>query len=122
MTSEQFRRMALRFPGSSERSHMGHPDFRVGGKIFATLGYPEEGWAMVKLLPEQQREFVKAEPGRFVPVKGACLKAITMKKIERRWMQLGEMSRQKSCRETRFVYLSQLYIRWIRPHLFVTQA
>jgi hypothetical protein len=70
MTSEQFRKMALQLPGSSERSHMGHPDFRVRGKIFATLGYPGKGWAMVKLRPSQQREFIKVEPKSFVEVKG----------------------------------------------------
>ena len=41
MTPDQFRRLALSFPDTSEHSHMGHPDFRAGGKIFATLGYPE---------------------------------------------------------------------------------
>lgn len=45
---------------------MGHPDFRVKGKIFATLGYPDEGWGMVKLAPEQQRMFVQANPEVFV--------------------------------------------------------
>lgn len=70
MTREQFRRMALRLPGSSEQSHMGHPDFRVGGRIFATLDYPGEGWAMVKLLPEQQARLVAAQPESFLPVKG----------------------------------------------------
>jgi hypothetical protein len=49
---------------------MEHPDFRVAGKIFATLGYPRNGWAMVKLTPEQQDTFMKAEPEAFVPVKG----------------------------------------------------
>jgi len=49
---------------------MEHPDFRVGGKIFATLGYPGDGWGMVKLTPEQQKTFVKAEPAVFAPVKG----------------------------------------------------
>jgi len=62
MTSQDFRRMALSFPETSEESHMEHPDFRVGGKIFATLGYPRNGWAMVKLTPEQQDTFMKAEP------------------------------------------------------------
>ena len=71
MTSGQFRRMALRLPEASERSHQGHPDFRVRGKIFATLGYPEQGWAMVKLSPEQQQQFVRGEPAMFVPVAGA---------------------------------------------------
>lgn len=50
---------------------MAHPDFRAHGKIFATLGYPDQRWGMVKLTAEQQREFVLAEPLAFVPVKGA---------------------------------------------------
>jgi hypothetical protein len=52
-----------------EAGHMGHPDFRVGGRIFATLGYPDERWAMVKLTREQQEAFVAADRA-FVPVKG----------------------------------------------------
>lgn len=50
---------------------MGHPDFRVGGKIFATLGYPDDGWGMVKLTPEQQEGLMDAEPRVFAPIKGA---------------------------------------------------
>ncbi len=50
---------------------MEHSDFRVGGKIFATLGYPEEGWGMVKLPPPQEERFVQAEASVFVPVTGA---------------------------------------------------
>jgi len=50
---------------------MGHPDFRIHGKIFATLGYPDKSWGMVKLTPEQQRGFVGSDPDAFVPVKGA---------------------------------------------------
>jgi hypothetical protein len=49
---------------------MGHPDFRVRNKVFATLGYPDKEWAMVKLTPEQQASFVGAEPEVFAPVKG----------------------------------------------------
>jgi len=71
MTVAGFRRLALRFPEVIEESHMGHPDFRVRGKIFATLGYPDAGWGMVKLTPEQQEAFVEASPTAFVPVKGA---------------------------------------------------
>jgi hypothetical protein len=71
MTREQFRRMALSFPEATEGEHMDHPDFRVGGKIFATLSYPDENWGMVKLTPEQQEEFVRAEPDAYVPVTGA---------------------------------------------------
>jgi hypothetical protein len=70
MTEEQFRSLALGLPETSESSHMCHPDFRVGGKIFATL-WPEHGWAMVKLTPEQQEAFVLSEPKVFAPVKGA---------------------------------------------------
>jgi hypothetical protein len=49
---------------------MEHPDFRVGGKVFATLGYPSAGWAMVKLMPDEQQDFVRTEPEVFVTVKG----------------------------------------------------
>src|SRR5216110_2773001 len=70
MTADAFRRLALTFPEASEASHMGHPDFRIGGKIFATLG-PEEVWGMVKLTPEQQQSFMQAAPNAFKPVAGA---------------------------------------------------
>jgi hypothetical protein len=70
VTAEQFRRLALSFPEALESSHMEHPDFRVrGGKIFATLS-PGDKSGMVKLMPEQQEEFVRAEPEVFEPVKG----------------------------------------------------
>lgn len=49
---------------------MDHPDFRVGGKIFATLGHAGDQWGMVKLTPEQQAAFVQSEPDVFQPVKG----------------------------------------------------
>jgi hypothetical protein len=67
---EAFRRLALGMPEATEVGHMGHPDFRVGGKVFATLGYPDAAWAMVKLTVEQQEAFVSAEPEVFIPVKG----------------------------------------------------
>ncbi len=70
MTPDGFRRLALGMPEASEGSHMGHPDFRVRGKIFATLGYPDENWGMVKLTTEQHDGFVSAESTVFVPVKG----------------------------------------------------
>jgi hypothetical protein len=50
---------------------MSHPDFRVGGRVFATLGYPDEDWGMVKLPPEQQDNFVKADPNVYRPAAGA---------------------------------------------------
>jgi len=70
LTIDGFRRLALGLPEASENAHMGHPDFRVRGKIFATIGWPDRGWAMVKLTPEQQAAFVEAEPAVFTPVKG----------------------------------------------------
>ena len=70
MTVKQFRRLALSLPEAEERGHMDHPDFRVGGKIFATLGYPDKSWGMVKLSPDEQRTFVPASPGVFVPAPG----------------------------------------------------
>jgi hypothetical protein len=71
MTADDFRRLALSFPDALESSHMGHPDFRVHGNIFATLEYPDKSWGMVKLTPEDQQTFVHARPEAFVPVKGA---------------------------------------------------
>ncbi len=69
MTQAAFRKLALSLPESVEREHMGHPDFRVDGKIFATLR-PDVGLAMVKLTPAQQAMFVKQEPTAFSPVPG----------------------------------------------------
>ena len=70
MTPAAFRKIALSLPETEERSHMDHPDFRVAGKIFATLGYPDKTRGMVKLAPEDQHNFSKDYPDAFVPVKG----------------------------------------------------
>jgi len=71
MTPEAFRQLALSLPETEERAHMSHPDFRVAGKIFATLGYPDKTRAMVKLSPEDQHYFSKDHPDVFVPAKGS---------------------------------------------------
>jgi hypothetical protein len=71
MTPDDFRRMALALPETAESAHMEHPDFRAGGKVFATLGYPDRNWAMVRLNPEHQARLVEAYPGIFEPAKGA---------------------------------------------------
>ena len=71
MTADDFRKMALEIHDAVERSHMYHPDFRLDGKIFATLGAPDQEWGMVKLTPEQQREFIEIEPKVFRPCSGA---------------------------------------------------
>ena len=71
MTADNFRKLALSFPEVIESAHMHHPDFRVGGRIFATLGYPDEEYATVKLTRVDQKEFVQSNPDVFQPVKGA---------------------------------------------------
>jgi hypothetical protein len=71
MTPNEFRELALGFPEAIESAHMHHPDFRVGGKIFATLGYPDEDWAVVKLTSDEQTEFVRRNREAFKRVKGA---------------------------------------------------
>jgi hypothetical protein len=70
MTPAAFRRIALSMPEAVEASHQGHPDFRVGGKVFATIGYPDERYAMVKLTPAQQAKLVTEAPDMFAPVPG----------------------------------------------------
>jgi hypothetical protein len=69
-TPQEFRRIALSFPEVEERAHMNHPDFRVGGKIFATLGSPDADHGMVSLLPEQQEDFISLSDA-FRPASGA---------------------------------------------------
>ena len=71
MTPAEFRRLALSFPEASEGAHMNHPDFRVGGKIFATLGYPNREHGVVVLPPEKQAQLVRDRPKVFMPAKGA---------------------------------------------------
>jgi hypothetical protein len=70
MTVARFRRIALSLPGAVESAHMAHPDFRVGKRIFATLGYPDAAWGMVKVAPEEQAMLVDAAPDVFRPVPG----------------------------------------------------
>jgi hypothetical protein len=70
MTADDFRSIALSLPGAIEASHMDHPDFRVGGKVFATLGYPGREWGCLSLTPEEQALLCQAEPDVFVAVKG----------------------------------------------------
>lgn len=98
MTAKDFRKLVLSLPETQERSHMNHPDFRVAEKIFATLGYPDNTRAMVKLSPEDQHNFSKDYPDVFTPVKGAwgrrgatsvhlkaAKKAILAKAIQAAW-------------------------------------
>lgn len=70
MTETEFRKLALALPETIEASHMDHPDFRVGGKIFAALDAPA-GWGTLKLTPEQQDFFMESESDVYRPAAGA---------------------------------------------------
>ena len=70
LTAKDFRRIALSLEGAEEASHMGHPDFRVGGRIFATLAAVDNGLGNLMLDPEQQKAFVDELPEIFLPVPG----------------------------------------------------
>jgi hypothetical protein len=70
MTGSNFRKIALSMPGAAEGSHFGNADFRVGGKIFATLSLEREGYGVLLLNPEQQSGMVEDEPRVFSPVPG----------------------------------------------------
>jgi hypothetical protein len=71
MTAEDFRRIALSLEGAQEGSHMGTPDFRVGGRIFATLASVKQGYGNLILTPEEQQAFVAERPDLFLPIRGA---------------------------------------------------
>lgn len=70
MTAADFRRIALSFERAEEGSHMGAVDFRVGGRIFATLASADKGYGNLMLTPEVQAQFVADAPDVFLPVKG----------------------------------------------------
>jgi hypothetical protein len=71
MTIDEFRKMAQEIPNTVEGLHMNHPDFRIAGKIFASLGVPDDAWGMVKLTLEQQRTFTEKAPKIFKPSSSA---------------------------------------------------
>jgi hypothetical protein len=70
MSASRFRRAALALPGAVEGAHQRTADFRVGKRVFATLGYPDDAWGTLKLTAEQQSMLVDAEPEIFRPVPG----------------------------------------------------
>ncbi len=70
MNAADFRRLALLLEGAEEGSHMGSPDFRVGGKIFATLASQSQGYGNLMLSPEQQAAFIAEAPEIFLPIPG----------------------------------------------------
>jgi len=70
MNAADFRRIALSLEGAEGGSHMGAPDFRVGGRIFATLASQKQGYGNLMLTPEQQEDFVRESPQVFLPIPG----------------------------------------------------
>jgi hypothetical protein len=109
VTAAEFRRIALSLPETLEGSHMGHADFRVGGKIFATL--PKEGVGMVKLPLVDQAHLVDPETETFMPAAGAwgrqgCTivklkqveKAVLQEAMKKAWENTRTTSPQKSPR------------------------
>ena len=70
MTAADFRRIALSLPGAEEGAHMGAADFRVGGRIFATLASQKQGYGNLMLTPEMQADFVQEQPDVFLPIAG----------------------------------------------------
>ena len=70
MRENDFRRMALGMDGAVEGAHMGHPDFRVNNRIFATL-HPDRAFGGLALTPDQQERFLRAHPDAFEPASGA---------------------------------------------------
>jgi hypothetical protein len=70
MNADDFRRVALSLEGAEEGSHMGHADFRVGGRIFATLASVDQGYGNLMITPEMQKDFVGELPKVFVPIAG----------------------------------------------------
>jgi len=70
VTPNHFRKIALRLQNAVEGAHMAHPDFRVNGRIFATL-HPDGKQGMVKVTPDQQRDFIQLQPTAFAPASGA---------------------------------------------------
>jgi|SRR6476469_4241420 hypothetical protein len=99
MTANDFRKLALGLADVIESAHMDHPDFRVGGKIFATLGYPDASWAMVSLRPVDQDLFIQADPLAFVPVKGAWGKqGATNVRLSKATKALVKSALESACR------------------------
>ena len=98
MKPADFRRIALSLEGAEEGSHMGAADFRVGGRIFATLASEKQGYGNLMLTPEQQAEFVRELPEVFLPIPGG-------------WGKMG-MTHIRLAQATEDVLAGALHIAW----------
>jgi hypothetical protein len=99
MTPDEFRHVVLSMPNAVQSSHLGHPDFRVGNKVFATLGSPGDNWRMVKLTPKQQDMIVAAEPG-IKPANGAwgrrCSTLVFLQRLDHPLARRRHPARQRT--------------------------
>lgn len=127
MTASQFRHLALGLPEVVESSHLAHPDFRVRNRIFATLGYPNQRWGMIKLNPEQQNELLCTGPEVFRPAAGAwgesgstvvllsAISATALRPILRRaWENVAANHPQRKMRRPR-TFASQAQVVSLSP-------
>jgi hypothetical protein len=81
LTIADFRRLALALEGAEEGSHHGAADFRVGGRIFATLAAADKGYGNVRLSLDQQTDFVRELPDNFIPIGGDGFTRIVLAKV-----------------------------------------
>lgn len=98
MNAADFRRIALSLPGAEESSHMGQPDFRVDGRIFATLASAKQGYGNLMLTLEQQTAFVEEMPEVFLPIPGG-------------WGRMG-MTHVRLARASEDVLYGALHTAW----------
>ena len=98
--AEDFRRLALALPGAEERAHMGHPDFRVGGKIFAHARGAERRLSHGRAAARAAGLAIEAEPGAFKPAAGPGRAASTMVKLEGGPEEWLERTLQWACQES----------------------
>ena len=110
MKPEQFRRIALALEDAVEGGHMGHPDFRVNNRVFASL-HSKDQFGMVKLTPDQQKDFIEDHPEMFGPESGAWGRSgytrVTLKAADEdtvgeamtlAWRNTRKVQRRKKCR------------------------
>jgi hypothetical protein len=100
VTPNDFRRLALTLEGAREGSHLGHPDFRVGGRIFATLASQDQGYGNLMLSPDEQTAFVEELPEVFLPIAGG-------------WGRMG-MTHIRLATATEDMLRGALYTAWKR--------
>jgi hypothetical protein len=102
MTPAQFKKIALRIEGATEGSHQGHTDFRANRRVFATLGYPNDSWGMIKLSPTDQALYLDRHPEAFERATGAWgAKGSTLVNLEAADPKVVAAAMKFACERTR---------------------